>query len=498
MWSPQLLTLVASSSFLTPTLSHVIRRLESASSPPTCNTSSISLDGFPMPNPTKSFWQDPPHRIANLRSTPDLPTDETFDYVIIGSGISGAATAHKLLTRDPSLSILMLEARAAASGASGRNGGHAKTGDYKKIKEWIELYGEDEALKVAKLEQDCVDDVRDFVLSHNVSSGWRDVETADLYYTHEEFDKAVETVEFQQALEARRPKDVPQGNPRRILRGQEARDHSQWPEILGAVTYTGHTQNPYMTVCAMLELSLAQGLNLQTHTMALQLTPVSGPDDANPSTWEVKTDRGTVKGSKVVLATNGFTPALHPGFRATQFLQPGRSQVSAVRPSADTSANPVFKRSYSYGDDPTGGGYYITARQPGDAGAGAVIYGGGQVFSPSGERNVTDDTVVNDKIAHFLRSAGRVSFGRENWGESTESLGDWTGITCYTSDGLPVVGPVPGEEGLFASVCMNGHGMAWAFRSAEALVEMMEEGKPPVWFPAPFDIKRAWKGKNLA
>ncbi|KAI6258227.1 hypothetical protein MCOR19_005400 [Pyricularia oryzae] len=463
MWSPQLLTLVASSSFLTPTLSHVIRRLESASSPPTCNTSSISLDGFPMPNPTKSFWQDPPHRIANLRSTPDLPTDETFDYVIIGSGISGAATAHKLLTRDPSLSILMLEARAAASGASGRNGGHAKTGDYKKIKD-----------------------------------GWRDVETADLYYTHEEFDKAVETVEFQQALEARRPKDVPQGNPRRILRGQEARDHSQWPEILGAVTYTGHTQNPYMTVCAMLELSLAQGLNLQTHTMALQLTPVSGPDDANPSTWEVKTDRGTVKGSKVVLATNGFTPALHPGFRATQFLQPGRSQVSAVRPSADTSANPVFKRSYSYGDDPTGGGYYITARQPGDAGAGAVIYGGGQVFSPSGERNVTDDTVVNDKIAHFLRSAGRVSFGRENWGESTESLGDWTGITCYTSDGLPVVGPVPGEEGLFASVCMNGHGMAWAFRSAEALVEMMEEGKPPVWFPAPFDIKRAWKGKNLA
>jgi glycine/D-amino acid oxidase-like deaminating enzyme len=55
------------------------------------------------------------------------------------------------------------------------------------------------------------------------------------------------------------------------------------------------------------------------------------------------------------------------------------------------------------------------------------------------------------------------------------------------------VGAVPGEEGLWASVCMNGHGMAWAFRSAEALVEMMTEGKAPEWFPQPFRVERAWE-----
>ncbi|KAK8855066.1 oxidoreductase ordL [Apiospora arundinis] len=453
----------------------------------------VHLDGFPHPNPTKSYWQDPPHRIANLRSTPDLPTDQTFDYVIIGSGISGAATAFKLLSRNPSLYVLMIEARAAASGASGRNGGHCKTGDYKKIKQWVDLYGEDEALKIGRLEQDCVNDMRNFVSSHNVSSGWQDVETADLYYTKEEFEKAAEVVEFQQELAKRRPDDIPQGNPRTVFRGQEARDYWHWPEILGAITYAGHTQNPYLTVCAILELGLEKGLNLQTHTMALKLAQVSD------RTWKVETDRGTVKGSKVVLATNGFTPALHPGFASTRFLEPVRNQASAVRPVADTSQNPVFRRSNGYSDFPGGGGngdYIITTRQKsGDnAGPGDVIYGGGQGLSPTGERNLTDDSVIDERIAEYLRGVGRVTYGHRNWGETTaEHVADWTGIVCRTPDGLPVVGPVPGDEGLWASVCMNGHGMAWAFRSAEALVEMMVEGEAPAWFPEPFRAERAWK-----
>lgn len=87
----------------------------------------------------------------NLRSTEHLTVDETFDYVIVGSGVSGAATAMELLDRNPGLSILMLEGRAAASGASGRNGGHCKTGDWKHVEEWVGRYGEDEALKIGKI-----------------------------------------------------------------------------------------------------------------------------------------------------------------------------------------------------------------------------------------------------------------------------------------------------------------------------------------------------------
>jgi len=45
------------------------------------------------------------------------------DIVIIGSGLTGALIAYNLLSLPgPKPLILMLEARAAASGATGRNG----------------------------------------------------------------------------------------------------------------------------------------------------------------------------------------------------------------------------------------------------------------------------------------------------------------------------------------------------------------------------------------
>lgn len=459
------------------------------------NLDQIVLPGFPHPNPTVSYWQDPPHRIANLRTTPELPTSEVFDYVIIGSGISGAAVAFKLLTRDPSLSILMLEARTAASAASGRNGGHCKPGDWKEVKDWVELYGEDEALKLGKMEQDCVDDVRDFVKTHNVSSGWQDVETADVYWTKAAFDEAVEIKEFQDELEKRRPNDGPWSNKRTVYAGQAARDYWKWPQILGAVAYTSHTQNPYLTVCALLEQSLEKGLNLQTTTLALSMVKVNNSDAG--AKWEVKTDRGNVQGKQVVLATNSYTNALHPGLASTGFLTPQRNQVAALHPSKDTSNNTVFRRSHSYPDLHSGNNY-IAIRAPGDIGAGDVIIGGSTKFSPTREKNITDDSVINPDIADDLHGVGRVVFGYENWGEETTVVKDWTGIICLTPDGFPVVGGLPNEEGLWASACMNGHGMAWAFRSAEALVQMMVEGKYPEWFPQSFDINRAWNQTTKA
>jgi hypothetical protein len=76
--------------------------------------------GLPRPQPTTSYWQDPPDVISDLRTTALLPKDA--DIVIVGSGITGASVAYHLLVEQPQLSIVLLEAREAASGASGRNG----------------------------------------------------------------------------------------------------------------------------------------------------------------------------------------------------------------------------------------------------------------------------------------------------------------------------------------------------------------------------------------
>ena len=77
--------------------------------------------GLPRDGPTISYWQQPPDApIADLRSTNSLP--DSAEYVIVGSGISGSCIAHNLLEAKPGAQVVMLEARQAASGASGRNG----------------------------------------------------------------------------------------------------------------------------------------------------------------------------------------------------------------------------------------------------------------------------------------------------------------------------------------------------------------------------------------
>ncbi|KAL9109982.1 MAG: hypothetical protein Q9227_005505 [Pyrenula ochraceoflavens] len=442
--------------------------------------------GFPHPNPTVSYWQIPPHHIANHRTTQSLPTSKTFDYVIVGSGVSGAAVAHKLLSRDPSLSILMLEARTAASAASGRNGGHCRAGFWLNFAQYLAAHGEDEALKFERLEEENVQDMANFVRDHQVDCDFRDVVTADTYVTEEEWEKVLDVVRIREEVRQRRP-DAGPLTPRTVLQGREARERLGMEGIVGAVTWPAHTQNPYLLTCRMLELSLEKGLNLQTTTTALRVLPAPS---GSPARWDVETDRGSVHAKQVVFATNAYTNQLHPGLAATGFLTPGRAQLAAIRPGKNALGNPALRGSAGIND--AGSGDYFLCRGPGLRGEGDVLYGGGRSQSATKDLGITDDSTINFKIAAYLHHAPPRYFGREKWGEDGDVVRDWTGITCYTPDTFPLVGEAPGQKGLWMSVGMNGHGMAMAFRSAEALVEMMTTGKEPEWFPKPFRIQRAW------
>src|ERR1700755_2302073 len=53
------------------------------------------------------------------------PGSRDADVCIVGAGFTGLWTAYYLKRADPSLRIIMLEARFAGFGASGRNGGWA-------------------------------------------------------------------------------------------------------------------------------------------------------------------------------------------------------------------------------------------------------------------------------------------------------------------------------------------------------------------------------------
>lgn len=78
---------------------------------------------IPVANSTLPFWRTEVDDFDSHRTTEHLPS--TSDIVIVGAGYAGSSIAHHLLEESghrKAPSIVILEAREACSGATGRNG----------------------------------------------------------------------------------------------------------------------------------------------------------------------------------------------------------------------------------------------------------------------------------------------------------------------------------------------------------------------------------------
>jgi len=74
---------------------------------------------LPSDNPSKSYWHtQPSEKLLGHRTTSDLP--DSADVIIVGSGLSGTFAAQALREKRPELKVVMLEAREACWGATGR------------------------------------------------------------------------------------------------------------------------------------------------------------------------------------------------------------------------------------------------------------------------------------------------------------------------------------------------------------------------------------------
>src|ERR1700685_3606507 len=152
---------------------------------------------LPVSSPTVSYWQVPEHPLASYRST--FPA--SVDVVVIGSGITGISVARTLFELDPSLSVVILEARKLSSGATGRNGGHVKPGtsrrhlalivaSYHHWQHRIEKYGLEEAIVMSRFENAHPSAFVALSEKYNLQCDVRQCETVDAYYDHAGLERA--------------------------------------------------------------------------------------------------------------------------------------------------------------------------------------------------------------------------------------------------------------------------------------------------------------------
>ncbi|MCJ1475650.1 hypothetical protein MMC13_004313 [Lambiella insularis] len=434
--------------------------------------------GLPRPNPTVAYWQDPPSVLATHRTTPSLPT--SVSVVVIGSGITGSSIAYNLVSQSSPPSVLLLEARAACSGATGRNGGHTKCATYRSFLDNVKSLGHEEAAKIARYEYSCMKAVHSFARQHGIQCDSWEGDTVDIIYDKSQWNLAKAAVkEMQRVLGKEDPVSV-----YHLWSAQEAETKFLCSGAIGAVSYAAGSLSPYKFVVGVLGLALEKELNLQTQTPVLSINQVENG-------WTVETPRGTVRAERVILATNGYTAHLAPSLQGV--IVPLRGHMTGQRPG---NGMPVKGLATTYSFIYTDGYEYMIPRPQGSAFAGDIMIGGGLTKGAAEglfEYGTTDDTTMDPIIARYVQTCAREYFG-SNWGEDHPDgriRKAWSGIMGYSADGFPLVGPMPGRKDLFIAASFQGSGMVLCLLAAKALTRMMcgnDTEELDEWFPKAFYI----------
>ncbi|CAM6114781.1 unnamed protein product [Calypogeia fissa] len=202
---------------------------------------------LPSTKSTASFWHSQPSvGLIGHRTTEHLP--QTADVVIIGSGITGAFAAHYLADEEggKGLNVVMLEAREACWGATGRNGGHCQP----KLSS--------NPPRIGRFELDNFHSIRALITEHHIDCEWQDVEGCHAYTNSILFDAHVDEVNLLRSL------DPELGNLVTVVNSKSMNpsltDLKLGDEIVGAIVMERAASLwPYKLVAWILERLLYSG-----------------------------------------------------------------------------------------------------------------------------------------------------------------------------------------------------------------------------------------------
>jgi glycine/D-amino acid oxidase-like deaminating enzyme len=420
---------------------------------------------LPHPSPSLSYWHHTTPNFPYRHHNSTTPVPSTSVYTILGSGLSGVLLAFALIHTHhiPASHILILEARHAVSGATGRNAGHVRPDAFRGFTAYERLHGTEQAKKILESERTTFEALRDFVKENGVDCDFEETLTRDVCLT-EEFarEEAVSLEAFRRAggdVEC-----VKVWDDREVMREKNgvlgaAKAVYEWPA--GSV-------HPAKLTQWLLKDCVEKGVRLWTHCAGEEV--VESEDEEGG--WLVQTPRGTVETQKVIHCTNAYAAYLLPELHS--FVTPNRAQAHAFQPTKElkyieetTSLRYGLRHFFSF----------IQRRQDD-----TVIFGTSRE-NPEWSQETRDGIVTFDDSSHNTEVAATAERefdalfggGRETEpGGHAEKPGNyWTGIIAMTPDSVPMVGPIDGLEGQYVCAGFNGHGMARIWSCSPGLAKLI-------------------------
>jgi gamma-glutamylputrescine oxidase len=343
---------------------------------------------------------------------------DEVDVAIIGAGITGCACA--LALAQDGLRVRVHDARGIAEGASGRNGGFALRGGAARYDVARDTYGREAARRL-----------------------WQRTEAA--------LDRLVSLAgdAFRRTGSLRLAADVEE---QLEIRGEyealaEDGFEAEWrdelphlrPHFRGAIFHPcdGGLQ-PARFVRRLAAMSAEHGVAFA------ETARVASLDE--------------LEAGQIVIATDGSGRGLLP--ELDDALWPARGQVLATAPlDEQLFACPHFARQ----------GFDYWQQLP----DGRIILGGFRDFSILTE--MTNDETTTEPIQEALDA-----FLRELLGYIPEVTHRWAGIFGLTQDLLPLVGPVPGHDGVWIAAGYSGHGNVLGLMCGELVAAALRGAEDPL------------------
>lgn len=370
---------------------------------------------------------------------PSLPGPEHLperaEVVVIGGGIAGLACAY-LLAR-ASVDVLLIESRARISAAwSGRNLGILSLGLLEHPGRLASALGMEQLAKLYRFSQE----------SLSLAQEWLEVERSGGLWVSIMPGEEQDVVDGVAVLENL-------GIPVELWPAKEVNARLGSRNLgVGRFLPEELCLDPAWAAHKLCQAALEAGARIHT------LSPLESASEEGALTLKVAGRE--VRAEAMIYATNAHLQTLDPAFEDK--IYPVRFQALATAPAPPSN-----------GIGCRGQHGYLAWRQAPD---GSLLAGGCRWAVPHMEVGETDDTVVVDLVERRIRDFIERHLPVFAYEPVVQR---WSGIMGFTCDGLPLIGPVPGQSRKLVCAGFNGLGASLAFRAAQAVTNGLLRGDDP-------------------
>ena len=238
------------------------------------------------PKPDPYWWAA---RRPAATGLPELPAQ--VDAVVVGAGLTGASAA-RTLTRGGA-SVLLLDAEAPGYGASSRNGGMVGGGHRLSLAELTARYGTETARALLREAHcDSLEFAKTLIRDEQIDCDFRIHGRFSGQRSPDVYDATARAMEELRAIIPIEAEMVPRSEQRREI-GTDF--------YFGGLLLPGHGGlHPAKSHAGLVDAARRAG------ALVSGMTPATGVDRSGPG-YRVRTPRGDVLATEVLMATNGYT-----------------------------------------------------------------------------------------------------------------------------------------------------------------------------------------------